>query len=37
MKNSDWPSFHERAEDMFGNAKGKSPEQIILDDREERL
>ena len=37
MENSDWPSFYERANEMFGNAQGKSPEQIILDDREEHF
>ncbi len=33
----DWPSFYERAEEMFAERKGKTPEQLILDDREERL
>lgn len=37
IDNTDWPSFFERAEEMFIKRKGKSPEQIILDDREERF
>lgn len=36
-ENDEWPSFYERAEEMFKEAKGKNPEQIILDDRKERL
>ena len=36
-ENDAWPSFYERAEEMFKEIKGKNPEQIILDDREERL
>jgi prevent-host-death family protein len=37
IENDDWPSFYERAEEMFGEIKGKDPSQIIQDDREERL
>ncbi|RKX82351.1 MAG: hypothetical protein DRP58_10445 [Spirochaetes bacterium] len=36
-ENDDWPSFYERAEDMFAGVKGENPGQIILDNREERL
>lgn len=36
-ENEDWPSFYERAEEMFKEPKGKNPEQLILDNREERL
>ncbi len=36
-ENDDWPSFYERAKEMFKVTKGNNPEQIILDDREERL
>jgi len=36
-ENDDWPSFYERAEEMFGELEGKGPSQIILDDREERF
>jgi prevent-host-death family protein len=37
IENDDWPSFYERAEEMFGEIESKNPSQIILDDREERL
>ncbi len=37
MENDDWPSFYERAKEMFVKTNGRSPEQIILDDREERI
>jgi len=37
IENDDWPSFYERAEEMFAETNGKTPEQLILDDREERL
>jgi len=37
MENDDWPSFYERAEEMFGEIKGTDTSQIILDDREERF
>ena len=36
-ENDDFPSFYERAKEVFKETKGKNPEQIILDDREERL
>ncbi|MCK5197850.1 MAG: type II toxin-antitoxin system prevent-host-death family antitoxin [Spirochaetales bacterium] len=37
MENDDWPQFYERAKEMFVKTNGKNPEQIILDDREERF
>ena len=33
----EWPLFYERARKIFGQGKGKSPGQIILEDREERF
>jgi len=33
----EWPLFSERAKKIFGKIKGKSPGQIILEDREERF
>jgi len=36
-ENDDWPSFYERAKEMFVETNGSNPEQIILDGREERL
>ena len=37
IENDNWPSFYDRAKEMFGKTKGKNLEETILDDREEDL
>ena len=37
VERAELPRFFERAQKNFGKIKGKSPSEIILEDREERV